>query len=72
MTKRLTRFMNNIEHYDPMFIWRPGWLQVVSDTLSRIPGVREKGEPADTLRFLEIDDHEDNAETTSSTPASYS
>jgi len=52
--KRLMRFINEIEHYDPRIIYRPGRLQTVPDALSRRPGNKEEGEPADTERFLEI------------------
>jgi hypothetical protein len=48
MTKRLGKFMNEIEHYDPKIECRPGRLQVVPDALSRIPGARDEGDPADT------------------------
>ena len=48
--------MNDIEHYNPLFTYRPGRLQVVSDALSRMPGVREEGLPADTPRFLAMED----------------
>ena len=34
MTKCLARFMDEIEHYDPTIIYRPGKLQVVPDALS--------------------------------------
>jgi hypothetical protein len=63
MTKRLARFMAEIEHYDPTITYRPGRLQVVPDTLSRMPGLKEEGEPADTERFLEIgEDDKDKIE----------
>src|SRR5579859_5288834 len=52
MTKRLGKFMNEIEHYDPMIEYRPGHLQVVPDALSCIPGAHEDGNPADTDRFI--------------------
>ena len=51
ITKRLARFMNEIEHYSPLIIYRPDKLQIVSDALSRMPGVCE-GPPADTDRFM--------------------
>jgi len=41
MTKRLGKFMNEIEHYHPMIEYRPGRLQVVPDALSCMPGARE-------------------------------
>ena len=55
MTKRLTKFMQEIEHYDPLITYRPGHLQTVPDSLSRMPGTREKGEPADTERFMAVE-----------------
>jgi hypothetical protein len=69
MTKRLGKFMNEIEHYDPRIEYRPGRLQVVPDALSRIPGAREEGEPADTdrLTLLALDDE---AASETETPAS--
>ena len=45
--------MNEIEHYDPLIIYRPGKLQIVPDALSRMPGVCE-GPPADTDRFMAV------------------
>jgi hypothetical protein len=62
MTKRLGKFMNEIEHYDPMIEYRPGRLQVVPDALSRIPGAREDGDPADTDRFtlMALDEADDS------------
>ena len=56
--------MQDIEHYNPLFTYRRGLLQTVPDALSRMPGVREEGDPADTERFyaleefLEADDDE--------------
>ena len=43
--------MQDIEHYNPLFTYRRGLLQTVPDALSRMPGLREEGEPADTERF---------------------
>src|SRR6202165_2941798 len=43
MTKRLTKFMQEIEHYDPLITYRPGHLQTVPDSISRMPGAREEG-----------------------------
>src|SRR5579859_4055106 len=62
MTKRLGKFMNEIEHYDPMIEYRPGRLQVVPDALSHIPGAREDGDPADTDRFtlMALDEADDS------------
>ena len=54
MTPRLIRFMQDIEHYNPLFTYRRGILQTVPDSLSRMPGLREEGEPADTERFYTI------------------
>src|SRR5579859_7287815 len=54
MTRRLGKFMEEVEHYDPKITYRPGRLQTVPDSLSRIPGQREEGEPASTDRFLEV------------------
>jgi len=56
MTKRLLRFMNDIEHYDPLFTYQPGKEQKVADALSRMPGTRKEGQPADTPRFLAIEE----------------
>jgi len=69
MTKRLARFMDEVEHYDPTIVYRPGKLQVVPDALSRMAGQSE-GEPADTDRFIVAEmedtlftaDHADAAE----------
>ena len=47
--------MNDIEHYNPIFTYRPGKEQKVADALSRMPGIRE-GQPADTPRFLAVND----------------
>jgi len=57
MTKRLARFMNEIEHYDPLIIYRPGKLQIIPNALSRMPGVCE-GPPADTDRFMAVTETE--------------
>ena len=43
--------MYNIEHYDLKFIYRPGHLQKVPDALSRMPGLSEEGDLADTSFF---------------------
>jgi transposase InsO family protein len=48
--------MQDIEHYNPTFTYRPGALQKVPDALSRMPGLREEGKPADTERFHSIRD----------------
>ena len=56
ITPRLVRFMQDIEHYDPKFTYRRGVLQKVPDALSRMPGLREEGEPADTERFYSVRD----------------
>src|SRR5438552_3477298 len=55
MTKRLVRFMNDIKHFDPTFVYRPGHLQKVPDALSRMPGLREEGNPADTEHLFNIE-----------------
>ena len=60
MTKRLTRFMNDIEHYDPLFTWRSEKMQQAADALSRMPGAREEGVPADTPRFFAIEPSTEN------------
>jgi hypothetical protein len=44
--------MNDVEHFDPTFIYRPGHLQKVPDALSRLPGLVEEGDPADTERLF--------------------
>ena len=56
MTPRLVRFMQDIEHYNPVFTYRRGLLQKVPDALSRMPGLREEGDPADTEWFYSIQD----------------
>ena len=56
ITPRLVRFMQDIEHYNPVFTYRRGLLQKVPDALSRMPGLREEGEPADTERFYCVED----------------
>jgi len=49
--------MNEIEHYDPLIIYRSGKLQTVFNALSRMPGVWE-GPPADTDRFMAVTETE--------------
>ena len=56
ITPHLVRFMQDIEHYNPVLTYRRGLLQKVPDALSRIPGLREEGDPADTERFYCIDE----------------
>ena len=56
MTPRLVRFMQDIEHYNPIFTYWCGLLQKVPDALSRMPGLREEGDPVDTERFYSIQD----------------
>ena len=58
MLKRLERFMEGVEHFDPTFIYRPGKLQVVPDALSRISGLREDDVPADVDFFVMYDEGE--------------
>ena len=58
MTRRLGKFMEEIEHYDPQIGYRPSRLQTVPDALSRIPGQREEGEPASAGRFMELGEGE--------------
>jgi len=67
-TRRMERFISEIEHYDPKITYRPGPLQTVPDALSRIPGQREEGEPASADRFLEIEDEEDEVEEEDTQP----
>ena len=55
MTKRLVRFINDIEHFDLKFIYRPDHLQKVLDALSRMPGLREEGDPVDISHLFEIE-----------------
>ena len=59
ITPRLVRFMQDIEHYNPVFTYRRGLLQKVPDALSRMPGLREEGDPADTERFNLIEEPAD-------------
>ena len=54
ITKRLARFIYDIEHFDPKFIYRAGHLQKVPDALSRMPGLMEEGDPADTSHLFEL------------------
>ena len=58
-TRRMERFIGEIEHYDPKITYRPGALQTVPDALFRIPGQREEGELASADRFLKIEEEED-------------
>src|SRR5947199_7570136 len=60
--KRLTRFINEIEHFNPIIAYQPGKLQIVPDALSRMPGLREEGEPADTDNFLTVEKTTNNSE----------
>ena len=62
MAKRVVRFLGDIEHFDPKITYRPGPLQKVPDALSRMPGLREEGEPADSdqLNTVEVSN---NAQT---------
>ena len=60
--KRLTRFINEIEHFNPIIAYQPGKLQIVPDALSRMPGLREEGEPADTDNFLTVEETTNNSE----------
>ena len=59
ITPRLVRFMQDIEHYNPVFTYRHGLLQKVPDALSRMPGLREEGDPADMEWFNAIQDDSD-------------
>ena len=64
--------MNEIEHYDPLIIYRPGKLQIGPDALSRMPGICE-GPLADTDRFMAVTETENanaNALDTSDAPDS--
>ena len=61
-TRRMERFIGEIEHYDPKITYRPGPLQTIPDALSRIPGQREEGEPASADRFLEIEEKKETEE----------
>ena len=54
ITPYLVRFMQDIEHYNPVFTYHRGLLQKVPDSLSRMPGLREEGDPANTERFYVI------------------
>ena len=67
MTKRLTRFLGDIEHFDPTFQYRPGPLQIVPDAAVTMPGLQEEGEPADTQQFTAIE-NEPAAEQPQNTP----
>ena len=63
MTRRLGKFMEEIEHYDPQIGYRPGRLQTVPDALSCISGQRETGDPASTDRFFEMEEGEEASDT---------
>ncbi len=52
VTKRLVRFMNEIEHFDPIFVYRPG-----NYRSSQTPGLHSEGDPADMERLLEVESH---------------
>ena len=56
MTPPLVRFMQDIEHYNPVFTYRRDHSQKVPDALSRMSGLREEGDPADTEWFYSIQD----------------
>ena len=62
-TKHLLRFMNDIKHYNPLFTYHPRCLQVVSDTLSRMPGTHEEGLPTDTPWFVALEDTNNPSKT---------
>ena len=64
MTKRLIRFINDIERFDPKFIYLPDHLQKVPDALSRMPGLREEGDPADISHLFEVEHSESIFEST--------
>ena len=59
MTRRLGKFMEEIEHYEPQIGYRPGRLQTVPDALSRISGQRETGDSASTDRFFKMEEGEE-------------
>lgn len=64
MTKRLVHFINDIEHFDPKFIYHPDHLQKIPDALSRMPGLKEEGDPVDTSHLFEIEQSESIFEAT--------
>src|SRR5256885_1806953 len=66
MTRRLGKFMEEIEHYDPQIGYRPGRLQTVPDALSRISGQCETGDPASTDRFFEMEEGEEASDNNDS------
>jgi hypothetical protein len=53
--------------FNPLFVYRLGRLQTVPDALSRMTGLREEGEPADTPWFFEL--NEDNTPENKPAPA---
>lgn len=70
MTKRLLRFVEEIEHFDPVFVYRRGRDNVVADALSRLGGEDDVGsEPVDVplyafplFRGEESDGHSEEEE----------
>jgi len=56
MTPPLVRFMQDIEHYNPVFTYQCDHSHKVPDALSRMSGLREEGDPADTEWFYSIQD----------------
>jgi hypothetical protein len=52
--------MNDVEHYNPLFMYRPRRLQKISNALSQMLGTKEEGLPADTPRFLAVEEKEEN------------
>lgn len=55
--------LGDIEHYNPLYVYRPGSLQVVPDALSRIPGTKEEGPTADSECFTALDDETPSSST---------
>jgi hypothetical protein len=47
MTKRLLRFVEDVEHFDPIFIYRQGKDNIVADALSRRTDLLEDERPSE-------------------------
>ena len=59
-TKRLIKFLDTIEHFDPVIIWRPGRTNVVADWLSRPGGQDSKvASPLDAFALAYAEDNAD-------------
>ncbi|KKF92092.1 Endonuclease [Ceratocystis platani] len=57
-TNRMRRFLDTIEHFDPVIVWKPGKSNVVADWLSRPPNT--DGEDLYTITVYAAGDSADN------------